>query len=85
MTLRIDEIAYHRNGISGAGFHAVLFCKRYGRHWRKFFAAVFEEPGNVAVICLDLVTEHGVNKFKNAWRGDTFEHDLREAIEAAGK
>lgn len=79
-SLRVDEVAFHRNGVSGEGFHAVLFREREGRHWRKFLATVFPDPGVVAVVCLDLLPEHGVASFKNAWRGDYYEPHLRKAI-----
>lgn len=79
-SIRVDEVAFHRNGVSGEGFHALLFREREGRHWRKFLASVFEGPGVLSVICLDLVAEHGVASFENAWRGDHYEPHLRKAI-----
>ena len=78
--IRVDEVAFHRNGISGEGFHAVLFREREGRHWRKFLATVFKEPGAVSVICVDLLPEHGVSSANNAWCGDHYEPHLRRAV-----
>ena len=81
-TIRVDEVAYHRNGVSGEGFHAVLFRERNGRRWRKFLASVFEGQGVLSVVCIDMLPEHGVNAMANAWRGDYYEPHLRRAIEA---
>lgn len=79
-TIKVDEVSFHRNGISGEGFHAVLFRERDGRHWRKFLATVFADRGVLSVICLDMLPEHGVNSVFNAWRGDYYEADLRQYI-----
>lgn len=70
-------MAAHRNGVSGNLFHAVRFNDpQYGN----FLATVFEEPGNVAVINLDLLPEHGVAFGENSWRGDNYETFLRNGI-----
>lgn len=78
--IKVDEVSFHRNGVSGEGFHAVLFRERDGRHWRKFLATVFADRGVLSVICLDMLPEHGVNSVFNAWRGDYYEGDLRQHI-----
>ncbi len=48
----------------------------------KWLAILFDEPGQCAVVCLDLMETCGV-KFAggNSWRGDWFESTLRKAIE----
>jgi hypothetical protein len=82
MKLKIDEIACHRNGICGNGFHAVRF------HWKPedgkkseaFLGIVFDEEGSCAVLSLDRIAECGVAFGPNSWRGDHFEGDLRAAI-----
>lgn len=76
MKIKIIEIAYHRNGVSGMPFHAVLF--KQGRD--KFIASVFEEPKYISVICLDRLPHISVAN-DNAWRGDEYESVLREAID----
>lgn len=82
MKLKIDEVAYHRNGVCGNGFHAVLFrFKPDGeRREKSFLATVFDEPGNCAVISLDRISVYGVEFGPNSWRGDWFEDELRAAI-----
>lgn len=83
MTLEvlIEQIEYHRNGIGGEGFHAVLFyhAEEAGK-LERFLATVFEEPGCLSVICLDRIPKVGVKWIENSWRGDRFEQSLREAI-----
>ncbi len=74
---------YHRNGVSGVGFHVVLFDWKDPDHaeWRHMSAIVFEEPGFCAV--LDTAeTMAGNIQFArgNSWRGDHFEDDCRKWI-----
>ena len=84
MNIKVTQASWHRNGISGVGFYAVLFeadPNKTGEEQR-FFAALFDEPGYCAVISLDLIDECGVAFGRgNSWRGDHFESELREAIE----
>lgn len=75
--IEVTDISYHRNGISGLGFHAVLF--KDGR--LNMMAAVFDEPGSVAVFDTDLVGAGVIAFGFNSWRGDSFEAQLREAIQ----
>lgn len=82
-TITVTEVAYHRNGVSGEGFHAVLFTAPddVGQP-TEFLATVFDGPGRVAVIGVaDLLEEFGVQFGINSWRGDYYEHPLSEAIE----
>lgn len=81
--IEVKEFSYHRNGVCGEGFYAVLF-----RHdpeengvLEDFLAILFDGSGQCAVIGLDRIAEMGV-KFANgnSWRGDRFESELREAI-----
>jgi hypothetical protein len=79
--LTIKQIEYHRNGISGIGFHAVLFQAKEDETGKDtMLGIVFPEEGAVAVIDLDMIPEHGVTFAENSWRGDWFEDDLRKAI-----
>ena len=79
--IKIDAVAYHRNGVAGEGFHAVLFRRREGRAYRPMAAAVFEGKGRVAVFDIGHLAEGTVAPTVNAWRSDDYEADLREAIE----
>jgi len=79
----VQEIAFHRNGISGVGFYAVTFLWQPEDATGKemFLAIVFDEPGECAVVGVDRIGTCGV-KFAggNSWRGDRFEDALRAAI-----
>lgn len=87
MTLlsRVESVQYHRNGITGLGFHVVCFRYRDGRKLRRMAATVFgydgeERPirrydGALAIAVLDL--DHPEEK----WRGDTFAKELFYAVE----
>ena len=83
MGIKVIEIAYHRNGVNGSGFHVVRF-KWYERGERQnhnnMLAIVFEAADHVAVLDADKlpVIVFGVN----SWRGDDFEPELRAAIKA---
>ncbi len=87
MKIKVLESSFHRNGICGNGFHAVLFKHRVdGRKAEKFLAILFDEPGSCAVISLDRIERDGVGFARgNSWRGDHFEDELRRQIkEGAG-
>jgi hypothetical protein len=82
--IKVSEIEYHRNGISGEGFYAVRFTSRNCDESLDFLATVFDRPGCVSVICLDYIAEHGVG-ISNKWRGDEFAPAIRKAIKAHAK
>ena len=86
LALKLTEVAYHRNGICGAGFYAVAFKHRpEGRQWRSFVATVFPGDDENAIgadglyTVLDAgVAAEGVVTFGlNSWRGDEFINQLR--------
>jgi len=72
--LRIESIAYHRNGVASVGFHVVYF--REGRD--RFVATVFPGYGEVAVLALASVAQRDA---EDRYRGDFFEYELRLAVE----
>ena len=75
---KIEQIAYHRNGVCGAPFYAVLFTAN--EDGKRYLASVFEASAHVSVICLDRIADHGVTFGDNSFRGDHFEDELRPAI-----
>jgi hypothetical protein len=78
MTFKATQIEYHRNGVSGDGFYAVLFKdKSFGKG--NFLANVFDDKGHIAVINLDLIAELGIGQ-GNKWRSDVIENKLIKAI-----
>jgi len=77
--LKIIEIAHHRNGVGGAPFHVVLF-EDDGEEGSRKVAIVFDEPGSCAVLDVAKLTRAEIRFGKNSWRGDVYEHELRECI-----
>ena len=86
MKIKVKESSFHRNGIGGEGFYAVLFnveqepgTEDVSPH--DFLGIVFDEPGHCAVVALNLISECGVRfAAGNSWRGDHFEVPLRDHI-----
>lgn len=77
--MKINKIEFHRNGISGIGFHVVLFDADDDKD---MMAVVFPEDGAVAVLNVPETAKGNIEFAKgNSWRGDYFERDLRKAIE----
>ena len=81
MKIEVKSIAYHRNGVSGIGFHAVTFTMREAGKPRDMLGIVFPERGAVAVLDTELVSKGCITFGDNSWRGDWFEADLRAAVE----
>ena len=83
MDIHVKEVAYHRNGMGGEGFHVVRFAwdEAESSSLRNMVGIVFEGSGRVAVLDADL-TAMGNIAFAggNSWRGDHFEAVLRHAI-----
>ena len=80
----IAEVAFHRNGIAGEGFHVVRFTGSPDGKPEAFLAILFDGAGRCAVIGLDRIEDMGVAFARgNSWRGDHFEGLLREAIKDA--
>jgi len=86
MNIKIKEYSYHRNGVSGNGFYAIIFLYAPdGGKEETFLATLFEETGSCAVVSLDRIETQGIAFGDNSWRGDYFEDELREIIEAEEK
>ena len=80
MKLHFEHIQYHRNGISGAPFYALIFRDPdEGR----MLGIVFDEKYHVAVFNLDKLAIGTIAFGVNSWRGDRYEPHLRTAITAS--
>lgn len=95
--IQIEEIAYHRNGVSGAGFFVVKFIdsdvgkpktrlidkmnKIEGTQGR-MIGIVFDEPYHVAVFDRGLLAQDIIAFGRNSFRGDYYESVLRKATES---
>jgi hypothetical protein len=84
MKLNIIAIAYHRNGICGAPFRAVLF-EDSGPEGSRKVGIVFDERHHCAVLDIDKLAAGDIDFGSNSWRGDHYEPALRKAINAGGK
>jgi hypothetical protein len=85
MQLSNVQVSYHRNGVSGQGFHIVLFGWHdpEAKRVRSMMATVFEAPGACAVLDVDETAAGNIAFAQgNSWRGDDFEPALRQAIAA---
>jgi len=76
LVTKVIAIDYHRNGISGAGFHVILF--KSGK--QKMMGVVFEEGGYCAIFDVNKLTAGDIEFGSNSWRGDNYEPELREEI-----
>jgi hypothetical protein len=77
MKLRIENIQHHRNGVSGAPFHVLLFRDHdEGR----MLGVVFQQQYHVAVLNLDKLALGNIAFGENSWRGDQYEPHLRKVI-----
>lgn len=77
MNLIIENIQHHRNGVSGAPFHVLLFRDPdEGR----MLGVVFGQEHHVAVFNLDKLALGNIAFGVNSWRGDRYEPFLRLAI-----
>jgi hypothetical protein len=89
----VVDVVWHRNGVSGHGFHSVLFQGAKGTELegQQLVATVFDvevtsedEPTGIerldGVVAVLNVSEIVMADIGGRFRGDRFEADLREAI-----
>jgi len=82
--MQIQEIAYHRNGIGGEGFHVATFTddRDSDVEGRQMVAVVFETAMHTAVFDRELLGQGVIAFRENSYRGDHFNSELRGAIAA---
>lgn len=82
--LEIIEASYHRNGICGVGFTAILFKDHDEK--KTMIASLFDESGYCAVYAVDELAKGNIAFARgNSWRGDSYESDLRPLLETYQK
>ena len=79
MKITILNMAYHRNGIAGAPFHAIIF-RDTGTEGSVKLGIVFEQPHHTAVLDIAKLADCDIAFRSNSWRGDHYEPHLRTAI-----
>jgi hypothetical protein len=77
--IRVIDWAYHRNGISGAPFHVVLFDDVDDENTRKV-GILFDAPYHCAVLDVAKLSAGSVAFGFNSYRGDVFEDTLRSHL-----
>jgi hypothetical protein len=79
VSVNIVDWAYHRNGVSGAPFHVVLFDDVEDENTRKV-GILFEEPYHCAVLDIAKLAAGNIAFGFNSYRGDLFERTLRSYL-----
>jgi hypothetical protein len=77
--IRVVDWDYHRNGISGAPFHVVLFDDVDDENSRKI-GILFDARHHCAVIDVVRLSAGIIGFGFNSYRGDVFEPSLRAAL-----
>jgi len=93
--VNVHEIAYHRNGVSGEPFYVVTFTAppvvgEMPGSRGEMVAVVFdmdaddmpESTRRTAVFDRELLGAGVIAFAENSWRGDHYDHELRQAIRA---
>lgn len=80
--IRVQEIAYHRNGVSGEGFYVVTFTERRLNLVGVLFPTPEDDGCHTAVFDRDLLARGVIEFAVNSWRGDRYDAELRAAIAA---
>ncbi len=85
MKLRIVDASWHRNGVCGVGFYAILFedlDEDVSPIDKLKIASLFDEPGYCAVYSVGRLEERNVAFARgNSWRGDQYAAVLRPLLE----
>ncbi len=76
--IEVHEVAYHRNGIAGEGFHAVRFTDR--ESGEPLVGIVFDAPMATAVLNVFKLFQGNITFGENSYRGDVYDAQLRAAI-----
>jgi hypothetical protein len=79
MKLTILDIDYHRYGIAGAPFHAIIFQGDLDTPGIKL-GVVFDQKWHTAVLDIGKLGNRDIRFGSNSWRGDQYEPALRKAI-----
>jgi hypothetical protein len=78
--IKVFDVAYHRNGVSGNGFHVVLFADTERATNPTLVGIVFQERGNCAVLDIGKLASGDIAFGSNSYRGHVYEAALRFAI-----
>lgn len=79
MNLKIIQADYHRNGVGGEPFYAILF--EDAEEPGTMIASLFKEPNYCAVYNVEKLSDGTVEFSRNSWRGDRYEYALRPLLD----
>lgn len=76
---KIISASFHRNGVGGEGFYAILFDESENG---RMVAALFDTPGHCAIFQVEELAKGNILFAQgNSWRGDCYEAVLRPALD----
>lgn len=79
MKLKIIDASWHRNGVCGAGFYAIIF-KNLDED-AIMIASLFDESGYCSVYSIEELGKQNIEFANgNSWRGDQYECILRPLL-----
>lgn len=78
MGIQVEQVEYHRNGVTGVGFNVVTFMA----DGAPMVGVVFPAAGEVAVFNREQLGQGDITFGSNSHRGDDYEAELRSAIAA---
>lgn len=79
LNLQISDIDFHRNGVGGMPFQVAIVDDAEEGDTK--LVIMFQEPGYTAVLSLDkLIQSEDIRFGSNSWRGDHYEHKLRDLM-----
>ena len=81
MRLEILKADYHRNGIAGEGFYAIIFKDMTERKHKTMIASLFRGSGQCAVYDIEKLGKYNIEFANgNSWRGDEYESALKPLL-----
>lgn len=76
--LQILDADYHRNGVSGVGFHVALVDDPNDGDVK--LVVMFPTEGHTAVLSLDKLVAEDIKFGSNSYRGDLYEEALHKEL-----
>lgn len=88
--MKVQQLDYHRNGVSGEGFHVGIVDFTEDGQQREILVIRFpREASSGGILCaafdLSLLDQREIRFAHNSWRGDHFADVMDEAIQERKK
>jgi hypothetical protein len=78
MKLKIIDASYHRNGVAGEPFWAILFDD--AENGRMIASLFVDNDAYCAVYNVDKLAQGDIRFTRNSWRGDNYASELRPLL-----